>query len=484
MKILLSSILFLVFVVNSYSQWQPNFRLTTDPASSYLSYNNAHCIAADGDNLHIVWWDGRDLDREIYYNRSTDNGLTWQTDTRLTNVDSWSEYPSIAVSGSNIHIVWMDDRDESYYPEIFYKRSTDGGISWSADEKLTSNPSDPGIPSLAVSGNNIHIVWHDIRDGNWEIYYKRSTDNGITWQPDARLTNDASVSERASIAFWDNSIYVVWQDERDNDKEVYFKISTDNGTNWSGDIRLTNSVGESEAPTLAVEESNINVVWSDSRNGIGNGEVYYKKSTDAGLNWSEDIRITTTPSASGRSSIAASSNFVHISWNEVWEIYYKRSTDYGITWEAETRITNNSSYSENSFVVTSDSAVHLIWQDDPANNDDIYYKRNPTGNIITDVVCISNNTPNEFKLEQNYPNPFNPSTSIQYAIGSRQFVQLKVYDVLGNEVATLVNEEKAPGNYEVEFQSSVHSRQLASGVYYYQLRVGDYLETKKMLMLK
>ncbi len=101
MKIILTSILFLVFVVISYTQWQPDFRLTTHPASSYLSYNNAHCLAAEGNNLHVVWWDGRDLDREIYYNRSTDNGLTWQSDTRLTNADSWSEYPSIELSPQN-----------------------------------------------------------------------------------------------------------------------------------------------------------------------------------------------------------------------------------------------------------------------------------------------------------------------------------------------------------------------------------------------
>ncbi len=63
-------------------------------------------------------------------------------------------------------------------------------------------------------------------------------------------------------------------------------------------------------------------------------------------------------------------------------------------------------------------------------------------------------------------------------------MQLKVYDVLGNEVATLVNEEKAAGSYELEFQSPVNSYQLASGVYYYQLRTGNYLETKKMILIK
>src|SRR3990170_6983001 len=97
----------------------------------------------------------------------------------------------------------------------------------------------------------------------------------------------------------------------------------------------------------------------------------------------------------------------------------------------------------------------------------------------------------EFYLSQNYPNPFNPSTKIRYTIPSvgtplmkfPQFVQLKVYDVLGNEVATLVDEYKPPGSYEVEFKSTVVSRQLASGVYYYQLRVGSFAQTKKMILV-
>jgi hypothetical protein len=96
-----------------------------------------------------------------------------------------------------------------------------------------------------------------------------------------------------------------------------------------------------------------------------------------------------------------------------------------------------------------------------------------------------NNNPANFILSQNYPNPFNPSTNIQYAIGSRQFVQLKVYDVLGNEIATLVNEYKSPaGEYEVEFNPASIIKNPASGVYFYQLKAGNYLETKKMILLK
>ncbi|MBE0571455.1 MAG: T9SS type A sorting domain-containing protein [Ignavibacteriaceae bacterium] len=95
-------------------------------------------------------------------------------------------------------------------------------------------------------------------------------------------------------------------------------------------------------------------------------------------------------------------------------------------------------------------------------------------------VEVGSKDPETFSLSQNYPNPFNPSTSLQYAIGSRQFVTLKVYDLLGREVATLVNEEKHPGTYEVEFNATG----LPSGVYFYQLIAGNYIETKKMVLIK
>ena len=89
---------------------------------------------------------------------------------------------------------------------------------------------------------------------------------------------------------------------------------------------------------------------------------------------------------------------------------------------------------------------------------------------------------------QNYPNPFNPSTKIKYTIpnvethrdASLQMVTLKVYDILGNEVATLVNEEKPAGSYEAEFRAAG----LASGVYFYKLSAGEYTDSKKMVIIK
>jgi hypothetical protein len=93
-----------------------------------------------------------------------------------------------------------------------------------------------------------------------------------------------------------------------------------------------------------------------------------------------------------------------------------------------------------------------------------------------------------FVLEQNYPNPFNPSTKIKYNIPSviasgttqSQFVSLKIYNVLGSEVATLVNEERPAGSYEIEFDAS----SLSSGIYFYKLQAGTFVETKKMILLR
>ena len=99
------------------------------------------------------------------------------------------------------------------------------------------------------------------------------------------------------------------------------------------------------------------------------------------------------------------------------------------------------------------------------------------------LVIVSddaNDLPIKYELNQNYPNPFNPSTTIKYQIPELSFVIVKVYDVLGGEVATLVNEEKPIGNYEVEFDATG----LSSGIYFYRLKAGDFVETKKMILMK
>jgi len=102
----------------------------------------------------------------------------------------------------------------------------------------------------------------------------------------------------------------------------------------------------------------------------------------------------------------------------------------------------------------------------------------------SEIIEVEVLSPNKFSLEQNYPNPFNPSTVIKYTISNKQFVTLKVYDVLGNEVATLVNEQLPAGEYEVEFKPESSMKNSASGVYFYKLIAGTFSETKKMILAK
>ena len=97
-------------------------------------------------------------------------------------------------------------------------------------------------------------------------------------------------------------------------------------------------------------------------------------------------------------------------------------------------------------------------------------------------VESSQKIPAGFVLEQNYPNPFNPATTIRYNIPKAADVTLKVYDILGNVVQTLVNKEQQPGSYIVQFAAG--SRRLSSGVYFYRLQAGSFLRTKKMILLQ
>lgn len=99
---------------------------------------------------------------------------------------------------------------------------------------------------------------------------------------------------------------------------------------------------------------------------------------------------------------------------------------------------------------------------------------------FSNIVEIEINNPNTFVLNQNYPNPFNPGTKISFTIPEKSFITLKIYDVLGNEVARLINEERNAGSYEIDF----NAQNMASGIYFYELKAGSFIQTKKMLLLQ
>ena len=112
----------------------------------------------------------------------------WSAVRRITWTSGGSYYPALAIDASGyLHVVWHDDTPGNY--QIYYKRSTDGGTTWSANQRLTWTSNDSITPDIAVDPpGRVHVVWHDYTPGNAEIYYKRSTDGGASWLPSQRLT--------------------------------------------------------------------------------------------------------------------------------------------------------------------------------------------------------------------------------------------------------------------------------------------------------
>ncbi len=471
-----------VLILNCFSQWETEYQLTNAPGGSYLSKPNARCLTANGDTLHTVWYDRRDGVDEVYYKRSTNKGTTWEADTRLTNNIGFSIEPSVAVSGSFVHVIWYDKSPGNF--EIFYKRSTDGGTTWGADIRLTNDDSVSNHPSVAAFGSNVYVVWEDNRTINWEIFCKLSSDNGTTWGADTRLTNKAGNSYFATVEVFGSNVHIAWYDWRDGNSEIYYKRSTNAGINWEADVRLTNNSFSSFYPSIGISGSNIHIVWFDNREG--NNEIYYKRSTNYGVNWGADTRLTNNSGASVYPNIAVSGLNVHFVWHDnsignTYKIFYKRSTDGGIYWQAEEQLTSNELNSNYPFIAIAGSSLHVIWIDTRiSSNAELYYRRNLTGNIVTEIYNISTKSPDSFSLNQNYPNPFNPTTNIKFSMRNAQFATLKVYDILGKEVATLVNEKLSEGTYSVNWDAAEYP----SGVYFYKLITDGYSETKRMLLLK
>ena len=319
----------------------------------------------------------------------------WSKDVRLTNDSAESEHPDIAVdSKNNIYVVWQDHRDESY--ELYYKKSRDGGKTWCSDTRLTSISGSDKAPSVTIDQNDgIHVVWSHGGGGNAEIYYKNSLDGGDIWSGNMGLTHASGDSFTPKIVAYEDTLHVVWSDKRDGNFEIYYKRSDDGGNSWSDDRRLSNTTGDSRVPYIAVDlNGNLQVVWQEE------STLGYKNSMDKGDTWSaiKTINNSTMGSLGGIDTAVDSKGDIHVVWGDTRDqgaafehIYYDKYTNEKNMWmNSSIDITKNFTSIDSfmpSIVCDVNDNIYVVWKSTNRsdNSNELYYTKSKDG-IVWDPV--------------------------------------------------------------------------------------------------
>ena len=230
----------------------------------------------------------------------------WSAARRLTWTADASDTPAVAVDTTgSVHVAWSDYTPGN--PEIYYKKSGDGGATWGAAKRLTWTSGDSFAPAMAMdSGDAIHVVWYDNTPGNNEIYYKKSADGGATWGAVTRLTWNSGDSVFPVIAVdGSDRVHVLWSDDTPGNSDIYYRKSPDGGSTWGAVTRLTWTSGSSLTPAVATGSGNaVHIAWIDDT--PGNPELYYRRSGDGGATWNVVQRLIWTSGKSYSPALAVS----------------------------------------------------------------------------------------------------------------------------------------------------------------------------------
>ncbi len=509
-----------------------------------------------------------DINGNFYYNSLTNNpdyyckvfksstgGSSWSTGTDARGGDKqWMTIDKTGSPGTgHIYAFWTSFYS-TCYPD-FFTRSTDGGGFF---ENCVSIPNEPYWGTLAVGPGGELYVGGTI---GFNFQLARSTNAQIAGQTVSWDMN-TNVNLGGSMSFgggpnpggllgqtWiavdtsgganNGNIYLLCSVEPTSGPDpldVRFTRSTDGGVTWSSSIKINDDPGTSAWQwfgTMSVAPTGrVDVIWLDTRDNPGTylSALYYSYSTDGGLTWSANERLSgyfnphlgwpNQDKMGDYFDMISDANGAHLSWaatfNGEQDVYYSYITPdivpvelvsftaatalniVTLSWVTATELNNLGFEIERSLDKTTWGIIGYIEGSGTTSEPQyysysdklegfeaskLYYRLKQVdfngsfeySDIIEVVV-----TPSEFSLSQNYPNPFNPATTISYIIPVRSFVTLKVYDVLGNEVSAIVNEQKSAGKYEINFDAS----NLQSGVYLYQLRASEYVQTRKMVLLK
>jgi len=236
--------------------------------------------------VYVVWIDGIFLSEEILFVVSNDNGQTFSTPPdNLSNTAGGSFAPQISSEGNNVYVVWDDDTSGIFTPDIFFARSTDGGLTFSEPpENISNNTGGSEQPQISVEGNNVYVVWSDTTLGDENTFFARSTDGGLTFsEPPENISENTGNSLRPQISSEGNNVYVVWYTVTGN-FDIFFSRSTDGGLTFSEPENISENAGLAFDPQISSEGNNVYVVWQDDT--PDNDDIFFAVSTDGGLTFS------------------------------------------------------------------------------------------------------------------------------------------------------------------------------------------------------
>ncbi len=417
MKLILL-VLFIPVVVAA--QWGPAVKLSIHAMSAGLNENANQCLAVNGDTLNVVWSDHRTQGYAIYYERSIDAGTTWNTAIPITDTSGHATMPAIAVSGITVHVVWMDST--LGHRASFYKRSLDGGNTWGVVFILDSNTSF--WPGIAVNGSMVYATLNKTLSGNSEVFLRRSTDNGMTWEPEIQISNAQGRSEDPAIAVQGTYVHLVWNDNRWGNMQIYYRRSTDSGVTWGPETALINAGAMSYSSMICLNDSNADVPCGDTR--AGTYDIWLKQSSDFGTTWGNDMQLTTDLNVEVYPYMVCDGLKLHLVYQQInqggWYLY---SGNGGTTWDSAVYLADGLQF----FIQYTGCILHVIWTDNGA----VYYMQNPTGNCGS--VGIGNNESEKINPVRVYPNPFTSQTTVEInSTGTSENTELKVFDLLGQEI--------------------------------------------------
>ena len=483
-KVIFVALCIIAISATGWGQFSPQVRVG-DVSHQYRSD-----IALDSlGNIYVVAGGDRGIYPEIFVSKSTDNGVSFGTPVAVTNMNNRApEKPSIAITqNGDIHIVCLSI-GTTY--EIYYAKSTNAGGSFSVPVKISDSPASVlTTPKITAYGNNVYAVWH-YGDTDYRIYLDKSI-AGAGFGTDVRV-NDITTGSRGypSVTVGaGETIYVTWG-EISPTTFIRLAKSINQGTSFSASVKVDDADSGRYPSVATFGTDTVYVAWEDYRNVYA--DVRLAKSINSGTSFGTSVKVNDDITNSDHRFprvITDSSGTIYAVWqdgrndNSTPDIYGAYSMDGGVSFSANLKINSvpgKANYGHKYPALTVTDKVYVAWQGTIATLSgwQIYFSKSSLATSVEEQKLTS--FPTGFVLEQNFPNPFNPSTNIKFYLPSRAFVSLKVFDLIGRELGTLVLEELSAGNHSRQWNAA----NIPSGAYFYRLQAGQLTLTKKLVLLR